>query len=52
MPTRTWTENPVHPAREGTRNFASEDLWRIPRVGTPVPSPDGDAETYSQPSAI
>ena len=32
---------PVHPAREGVRNLSAEDLWKIPRVGAPVPSPDG-----------
>ena len=31
----------VYPARRGTRAFTAEDLWRIPRVGAPVPSPDG-----------
>jgi dipeptidyl aminopeptidase/acylaminoacyl peptidase len=36
-----WRESPVHPAREGARNLVPEDLWRIPRVGNPVPSPDG-----------
>jgi dipeptidyl aminopeptidase/acylaminoacyl peptidase len=41
MSDRTWQEASVHPAREGTRNLVAEDLWRIPRVGTPVPSPDG-----------
>lgn len=41
MTDRTWTESPVHPAREGSRTFTAEDLWKIPRVGPPVPSPDG-----------
>ncbi len=41
MSERTWTLTPVRPAREGTRNFTAEDLWKIPRVGRPVPSPDG-----------
>jgi dipeptidyl aminopeptidase/acylaminoacyl peptidase len=31
----------LHPARSGPRPFTAEDLWAIPRVGAPVPSPDG-----------
>ena len=33
----------LHPARKGPRPFTAEDLWAIPRVGAPVPSPDGRA---------
>jgi dipeptidyl aminopeptidase/acylaminoacyl peptidase len=31
----------VHPARRGPRPVTAEDLWQIPRVGAPIPSPDG-----------
>ena len=31
----------LHAARKGPRPFTAEDLWAIPRVGAPVPSPDG-----------
>jgi dipeptidyl aminopeptidase/acylaminoacyl peptidase len=41
MTERSWTSSSVHPAREGTRDFTAADLWKIPRVGPPVPSPDG-----------
>ncbi|HTR97542.1 MAG TPA: S9 family peptidase [Candidatus Acidoferrales bacterium] len=36
--------NPVttlYAARKGPRPMTAEDLWRLPRVGTPAPSPDG-----------
>src|SRR5690242_7470432 len=31
----------LHPARNGPRPMTAEDLWNLPRVGTPQPSPDG-----------
>src|SRR5439155_5810054 len=31
----------LYPARKGPRPFTAEDLWAIPRVGAPVPAPDG-----------
>lgn len=31
----------VHPAVPGRRPLAAEDLWAVPRVGNPAPSPDG-----------
>jgi dipeptidyl aminopeptidase/acylaminoacyl peptidase len=31
----------LYAARKGPRPFTAEDLWAIPRVGGPVPSPDG-----------
>ncbi len=31
----------VHAARAGTRALTAEDLWRVPRVGAPAPTPDG-----------
>jgi dipeptidyl aminopeptidase/acylaminoacyl peptidase len=33
----------IHPARQGPRPITAEDLWRIPRVGSPAPAPDGNA---------
>jgi dipeptidyl aminopeptidase/acylaminoacyl peptidase len=33
----------VHSARPGTRNLTAEDLWKIPRVGAPCPTPDATA---------
>jgi len=31
----------LYPARKGPRPMTAEDLWSLPRVGTPQPSPDG-----------
>lgn len=31
----------VHPAAPGSRPLTAEDLWAVPRVGAPKPSPDG-----------
>ncbi len=31
----------LHAAREGQRSLTAEVLWSIPRVGSPVPAPDG-----------
>lgn len=39
----TPSATPVHAARRGTRPVQAEDLWRTPRVGAPVPTPDGRA---------
>src|SRR6266487_4074267 len=33
----------LYAARRGPRPMSAEDLWAIPRVGTPVFSPDGGA---------
>jgi dipeptidyl aminopeptidase/acylaminoacyl peptidase len=42
MPVSTRPATTVHPAvRPGGRPLTAEDLWRVPRVGTPQPSPDG-----------
>jgi dipeptidyl aminopeptidase/acylaminoacyl peptidase len=42
MPVSTRALATVHPAlRPGGRAFTAEDLWAIPRVGAPAPSPDG-----------
>jgi len=38
------TSSVLYPARNpGGRRFGAEDLWKIQRVGTPAPSPDGSA---------
>ena len=31
----------LYPARKGEHPLAAEDIWAVPRVGPPVPSPDG-----------
>jgi dipeptidyl aminopeptidase/acylaminoacyl peptidase len=31
----------LHPARKGPRPMTAEDVWQLPRVGTPQPAPDG-----------
>ncbi len=31
----------LHPARAGTRLLTAEVLWSLPRMGRPVPAPDG-----------
>jgi dipeptidyl aminopeptidase/acylaminoacyl peptidase len=31
----------LYPARKGPRPISAEDLWALPRVGAPVPAPDG-----------
>src|SRR5262245_31045022 len=31
----------VHAARRGERPLTAEDLWTTPRVGAPIPAPDG-----------
>jgi dipeptidyl aminopeptidase/acylaminoacyl peptidase len=41
MSVMTTPETVLHPARKGMRAMTAEDLWAIPRVGTPIPSPDG-----------
>ena len=40
------TSTPVstlYPARRGTRPVNAEDLWTLPRVGSPVAFPDGQS---------
>jgi len=41
MSVMTTPETVLHPARKGPRPMTPEDLWAIPRVGGPKPSPDG-----------
>ena len=33
----------LYPARKRSRPMTAEDLWTLPRVGAPAPSPDGRA---------
>jgi dipeptidyl aminopeptidase/acylaminoacyl peptidase len=41
---QTRTSRVLYPPRNpGGRRFTPEDLWSIPRVGTPAPAPDGGA---------
>lgn len=39
----TMNSSRVHPARTGPRPITAEDLWQLPRVGSPAPAPDGSA---------
>ncbi|HTO89853.1 MAG TPA: S9 family peptidase [Candidatus Sulfotelmatobacter sp.] len=41
MSVMTTPETVLHAARKGPRPMTAEDLWAIPRVGAPIPSPDG-----------
>ena len=41
MTVTTIPSTTLHPARVGTRPLVAQDLWALPRVGAPVPSPDG-----------
>ncbi|MEP7027725.1 MAG: S9 family peptidase [Candidatus Eisenbacteria bacterium] len=42
MPVSTRTLRALHPAvRPAGRPLTAEDLWRLPRVGTAAPAPDG-----------
>ncbi len=38
---------PLAAAESGKRAITHEDLWLLPRVGTPVPSPDGKWAVFS-----
>jgi dipeptidyl aminopeptidase/acylaminoacyl peptidase len=41
MSVMTFPSTTLYPARPGSRRFTAEDLWAVPRVGPPAPSPDG-----------
>jgi len=41
MSVATVPSTTLYPARTGTRPLTATDLWATPRVGSPVPSPDG-----------
>ena len=41
MSVMTLPSTTLYPARTGERPLTAEAIWAIPRVGSPVPSPDG-----------
>ena len=41
MSVMTIPSTTLYPARTGERPLTAEDMWAVPRVGAPVPSPDG-----------
>jgi len=41
MSVMTIPSSRLYPARMGERPLTAEDIWAIPRVGSPIPSPDG-----------
>jgi dipeptidyl aminopeptidase/acylaminoacyl peptidase len=41
MSVMTFPSTALYPARKGERPLTAEDIWAVPRVGSPVPSPDG-----------
>jgi dipeptidyl aminopeptidase/acylaminoacyl peptidase len=41
MSVMTFPSTTLYPARKGERPLTAQDLWAVPRVGSPVPSPDG-----------
>jgi dipeptidyl aminopeptidase/acylaminoacyl peptidase len=41
MSVMTIPSTTLYPAKQGTRPLTAQDLWNCPRVGAPVPSPDG-----------
>ena len=41
MSVMTIPSTTLYPARTGERPLTAEDIWAVPRVGSPVPSPDG-----------
>ncbi len=43
MPVASVSMTTLYPARRGTRAITAEDLWTLPRVGSPAPYPDGSA---------
>jgi dipeptidyl aminopeptidase/acylaminoacyl peptidase len=43
MPATSIAMTTVHAARRGARPITAEDLWTLPRLGTPAAFPDGSA---------
>ena len=43
MTVMTLPSTTLHAPRKGERPLTAQDLWAVPRVGSPVPSPDGSA---------
>jgi dipeptidyl aminopeptidase/acylaminoacyl peptidase len=41
MSVMTFPSAALYPARKGERPLTAQDLWAVPRVGSPSPSPDG-----------
>src|SRR5215471_11950805 len=41
MTVATIPSTTLYPARKGEHPLTAEDIWAVPRVGSPVPSPDG-----------
>jgi dipeptidyl aminopeptidase/acylaminoacyl peptidase len=41
MSVMTLPSTTLYPARKGERPLTAQDIWALPRVGSPVPSPDG-----------
>ena len=41
MSVMTFPSTALYPARKGEHPLTAEDIWAVPRVGSPVPSPDG-----------
>jgi len=41
MSVMTIPSTTLYPARQGVRVLTAEDIWAVPRVGSPIPSPDG-----------
>ena len=43
MPVASASMTTLYPARRGARPIQAEDLWTLPRLGSPAPFPDGSA---------
>jgi dipeptidyl aminopeptidase/acylaminoacyl peptidase len=43
MTVMTTPTTTLYPARQGSRTITAEDMWTVPRVGAPIPTPDGTA---------
>jgi dipeptidyl aminopeptidase/acylaminoacyl peptidase len=41
MSVMTIPSTTLYPARKGEHPLTAQDIWAVPRVGSPVPSPDG-----------
>jgi dipeptidyl aminopeptidase/acylaminoacyl peptidase len=41
MSVMTIPSTSLHPARKGEHPLTAHDIWAVPRVGAPIPSPDG-----------
>ena len=43
MTVMTTPTTTLYPARRGSRTLTAEDVWKVPRVGAPIPTPDATA---------